>query len=119
MSTLGSIGWGAMAFGISFTLNPVLGGLVTDATPKAAPISASVSQKIAYDNALAKNKCSTKPSKAGEIPTKALVFVKGTTPGYRMVSFDEGWKAYETKSKTMLLVTPCYPTANAIMVGQK
>lgn len=115
MSTLGSIGWGVMAFGISFTLNPVLGGLVTDATVKSAPISESVSQKIAYDNALAKNKCSPNPNKGGEIPDRALVFVNKE---YKAVPFQTGWDAYMRKDKNMILVTPCYPLQNMVL-GQK
>ena len=119
MSNIGAVGWGAMAFGISFALNPILGGIASDTAPKQSSVSQQVYQKEAYNKALVKFHCSTKPTQPGQFPTEALVFVKGKNPGYRLASFAEGWKAYEAKSKTTLLVSPCYPTADKTISLQK
>jgi len=89
---------GVLAFIVMFILTPPLAGIV----PRPVVYATSQTQ----DEIMVTNHCAVKHTQ--QIPTGALVY----DTRYRMVSFDEGWRAYENKSDNVTLVSFCYKATN-------
>lgn len=111
-SVKSSIGWGVAAFALSFTLNPVLGAMTTNATPVVAPINQQAFEKSQYDTVMSRNNCTLRTPGPGVFPDRALVFHTTAPTGYEVVPFAQGWQAYTSHSPTLTLVAPCYPGAH-------